>query len=95
MLEAWSKLDWLFDSVSKRDVNVLNLKTNKIAGFEWSAVETPRGVVVLASDLSNGPYGHYMEASLLVTAGMDPKYVSLLYGNHGRQYISPGTQLYP
>jgi hypothetical protein len=93
MIDAWSRLDWLFAGVNKADVKVLNLATNKTAGFEWSAVQTPRGVAVLASDLSNGEYGHYMESSWLVAAGMNPDYVEKLYGTWGHQYIAPNTHV--
>ena len=91
MMGAWQELDWLFAGVDKADVEVLNLATSKTTGFEWSAVETPNGVAVVASNLDDDYYGDYLEGSVMVAAGMDSKYVDLLFGSSGHKYLPSGT----
>ncbi|MCK4626839.1 MAG: PEP-CTERM sorting domain-containing protein [Phycisphaerae bacterium] len=51
MIEAWTSLDWLFDTDG--GVEVLNLETDKTGGVQWSGVSTEKGVVILISNLGN------------------------------------------
>ena len=90
MLDAWHELDWLFDDIDKEDVEVLNTATDKIGGFEWSAVQTANGVALLSSNLNTS--AHDITAAEMLAAGMDSPFVVELFGStSGQMSIAAGT----
>jgi hypothetical protein len=87
MLDVWESLNWLFDGVDKAGMHILNLETNKSSGFEWSSVQTNKGVAVILSNL--GSSGTTFSFQTLVNAGMNPAYINVL--NNGQDHIYVGS----
>ena len=90
MVDAWQELDWLFDGIDKDDINVLSLATDESSGFNWSAVETANGAVLLASNLGNST--NSVTAAELLTAGMSSQAVTGIFGStSGQIYVTAGN----
>ena len=61
--------DGIIQAALHSDVDVLNLATDKIGGFEWSAVQTANGVALLSSNLNTS--AHIITAAEMLAAHSD------------------------